>query len=89
MIVLLLVPRIETAAPTVSTSASHMPPKRAEASASGVLDSASPGNVPSATHCTATYVAVTIAIMVSIANGTSRCGLRYSAAAAGMFSKPA
>jgi hypothetical protein len=45
--------------------------------------------VPSATHCTATYTAVTVAIIASIANGTSRRGLRYSPAAAGRFSNPA
>ena len=53
MMVLLLVPRIDTVAPTVSTSASQPPPKRAAASASGVLDSANPGSVPHAPHCTA------------------------------------
>src|SRR3546814_6678488 len=47
MTVLLLVPRIDTAAPTVSTSASQPPPNVAAASASGVCDCASPGSVPS------------------------------------------
>jgi hypothetical protein len=87
--VLKLVPRIEIAAPTVSSNAAPVPANVAAASASGVSDCAMPGRVPCATACTATYSAVTIAIMVSSANGTSRFGLRYSPAAAGVFSKPA
>src|SRR5262245_8000150 len=83
-----LLPVIDTAPPTVIIHAPHAPRKSSDASASGVLDAASDGSVPSATICASVITVATIAIVINIANGTARVGSRASPAGTGTTSYP-
>ena len=62
--------------------------KSIAASASGVLDAARPGSVPSATICTSVNRIVTMMIVMISANGTARLGSRASPAGTGTTSYP-
>ena len=71
----MLLPEVENTAPSVNIAAPATPMNSAAASASGVFDCASPGNVPSATTCTNVITIVTMTIVMISANGTSRRGI--------------
>ena len=82
----MLLPVVESTAPSVSSAAPVPPMKSTAASASGVRDAARPGSVPSATICTSVIRIVTMTIVMIRANGTARLGSRASPAGTGMTS---
>src|SRR5690606_14583091 len=84
----LSVPLIEMSAPTTITAAPKLPAKACAASASGRLESASPGKVPTLTNCTPTYTGTITASATRIANGRLRRGSRTSPAGTVAVSKP-
>ncbi len=79
----MLLPVVESTAPSVRSAAPAPPMKSVAASASGVLEAARPGSVPSATTCTRVITIVTITMVMIRANGTARLGSRASPAGTG------
>src|SRR3954451_6855352 len=84
----LIVPSIDTTAPTTMIVAPIGPSVARAASASGRVDVASEGTASTLTTWIATYSSATTASPTTMANGVSRCGSRNSPAATSALSQP-
>ena len=76
----MLLPVIDSTAPTLTTSAPSAPMKTVAPSASGVRVAARSGSKPVATTEVSDMTAVTVTIVMTNANGTSRLGFAASPA---------